>query len=113
MKKNDLIKMLQGIDGNPDVLLWNGFVGDWQDFSRDLHRAQLHKIPFAEYKRLCIAEGSALSNEDLRRNWKIACRWRLWRLSDFTCESQKKPVVLLSTKDRGVKTFDRLGSISY
>ena len=28
MKKNDLIKPLQTIEGNPDIVLWNGFVQD-------------------------------------------------------------------------------------
>ena len=27
MKKNDLIKKLQQIEGNPEIVLWNGMVG--------------------------------------------------------------------------------------
>lgn len=30
MRKNDLIAKLQNIKGNPEVVLWNGFVGDYQ-----------------------------------------------------------------------------------
>ena len=29
MKKNDLIELLNGIKGNPDIVLWNGMVGDY------------------------------------------------------------------------------------
>lgn len=29
MRKNDLIKKLQEIEGNPEVVLWNGMVGDY------------------------------------------------------------------------------------
>ena len=30
MKKNELIAKLQAIKGNPDIVLWNGTVGDYQ-----------------------------------------------------------------------------------
>ena len=29
MRKNELIKQLQAIEGNPEVMLWNGLVGDF------------------------------------------------------------------------------------
>lgn len=29
MRKNDLIKLLQNIEGNPEIMLWNGFVSDF------------------------------------------------------------------------------------
>ena len=44
MKKNDLIKLLNTIEGNPDVVLWNGFVGDYQDISKELVKDDLLKI---------------------------------------------------------------------
>lgn len=28
MRKNDLIKMLESIKGNPEIMFWNGIVGD-------------------------------------------------------------------------------------
>ena len=31
MKTNKLLKLLNSIEGNPDILLWNGFVSDWMD----------------------------------------------------------------------------------
>lgn len=31
MKKSELINLLNTIEGDPDVLLWNGFVQDWQE----------------------------------------------------------------------------------
>jgi len=33
MKKSKLIEMLNSLPGDPDVLLWNGWVDDWQDLS--------------------------------------------------------------------------------
>jgi len=38
MKKKELIKILESIKGNPEILFWNGYVGDYMDFS-------LHKEP--------------------------------------------------------------------
>lgn len=35
MKKNDLIKLLQEQPGNPDVVLWNGYVGDYMGISKE------------------------------------------------------------------------------
>jgi len=29
VRKNDLIKLLQDIEGNPEIMLWNGFVSDF------------------------------------------------------------------------------------
>ena len=29
MRKNQLIKLLQEIKGNPEVMVWNGFVDDY------------------------------------------------------------------------------------
>jgi len=29
MRKNDLIKLPNQIEGNPEVVLWNGYVGDY------------------------------------------------------------------------------------
>lgn len=31
MKKDKLIELLSQIKGNPDIYLWNGFVGDYVD----------------------------------------------------------------------------------
>lgn len=43
MKKNDLIKLLQSIDGNPDIKLWNGYVHDYNDINPELHSVELVK----------------------------------------------------------------------
>jgi hypothetical protein len=43
MRKNDLIKLLQEIDGNPEVSLWNGFVGDWMPISKEIEVIELVK----------------------------------------------------------------------
>jgi len=49
MCKNDLIKLLQTIEGNTDIVLWNGFVGDYQDISKELVKGELVKISLDWY----------------------------------------------------------------
>jgi hypothetical protein len=43
MRKEKLIKMLQEIPGNPDILLWNGLVGDWMDIE-EVTKCQVVKM---------------------------------------------------------------------
>jgi hypothetical protein len=31
MKKSKLIEMLNRLEGDPEIKLWNGMVGDWMD----------------------------------------------------------------------------------
>ena len=49
MRKNDLIKLLQAIEGNPDIVLWNGIVGDYQNISTKLVEGELYKQTFEDY----------------------------------------------------------------
>ena len=43
MKKNKLIELLLSIEGNPDVVIWNGYVGDWMDI-KALEKSELVKM---------------------------------------------------------------------
>ncbi|EON7637065.1 hypothetical protein ABV23_RS01045 [Escherichia coli] len=43
MKKNDLIKMLQGIEGNPEIVIWNGYVDDYMNISTGIEKITLVK----------------------------------------------------------------------
>ncbi|MCV8616506.1 hypothetical protein ODU52_09670 [Escherichia coli] len=43
MKKNDLIKMLQEIDGNPEIVIWNGYVDDYMNIEKGLTKITLVK----------------------------------------------------------------------
>lgn len=43
MKKDKLIKLLLSIEGNPDILLWNGYAMDWMDI-KGLEEAELVKM---------------------------------------------------------------------
>lgn len=43
MRKNDLIKLLETLEGNPEVALWNGYVGDYNHISSTLDTLELVK----------------------------------------------------------------------
>lgn len=53
MKKNKLIELLQTIEGNPDIYLWNGFVGDWVDIDPNFVEDYLVKES-VEHKFNCL-----------------------------------------------------------
>ena len=44
MRKNDLIKILQDIKGNPEVMLWNGLVQDCTHISNKVIPFDLVKM---------------------------------------------------------------------
>ncbi len=127
MRKNDLIKMLQGIKGNPEVLLWNGMVGDW------MHISGVHKSYLARYTKQYWIQ--SIENEECikRKDWdyklpdgdvvELARRYSKtcqWESNNFITKedidegrAQYKTVLYLDAKKRGVSTFDRLGSVEY
>lgn len=127
MKKNDLIELLNGIKGNPDIVLWNGMVGDYMHI-KGLEEGDLVKQSFAHYENMCeldlcrkannfdynpTPEESAQVKVDYRR-------YVDWQTNPYVTTEDiktkryiKKRVVYIEAKLRGVKTFDRSGSIEY
>lgn len=43
MRKNDLIKMLQDIEGNPEIVIWNGYVDDYMNIEKQTFKITLVK----------------------------------------------------------------------
>jgi hypothetical protein len=127
MKKNDLIKMLQEVQGNPDILLWNGAFGDWMDIEKELVPHILVKQSEQDYSRHCAFEIKRDKNdfnyeltkaENLdTKKWYKNVSWELNSFvtkEDITTKRYKqKNILFLNAKSRGVKTFDRLGNIEY
>lgn len=128
MKKNKLIELLNSIEGNPEIVLWNGLVGDYQDISSNLIDDSLVKRTLKDYLHHVELERARSYNDwdrklseseikDLETNYKQIVDWEL---NDYvTSEDIKqkrytaKKIVLLQPKLRNAKHFDRLGSISY
>jgi hypothetical protein len=53
MKKSKLIELLQTIEGNPDIMLWNGTVVDVVDLKPELVEVRLVKQTLAFYLEMC------------------------------------------------------------
>lgn len=115
--------------GNPEIKLWNGFVEDWTDFQ--LSESELVKES-DEFVRWWIEASWKNDNnsdeipadvqERLDEIIKQNLKKRTWDfpnhyLSDEDMKrwygKNRKRVVLIDAKRKGVTTFDRLGEISY
>lgn len=126
MHKNDLIKKLQELEGNPEVLLWNGYVGDWTDIG-NLSPSSLVKI-----QKDCWLESCRIKRCIERKDWSYQIPTEevtvlskqytkfSWEIDEFISEEditekryKKKNVVFIQPKPRGEVSFDRLGRVNY
>lgn len=128
MKKSKLIAMLNELKGDPDIVLWNGMVGDWMDISPKLVEGELVKqslrqaVAMYEFERKRDTNNFdyVLTQKELnsmrssyKKNWN-------WEDNEFVTQEDikegryvKKRVVYIDAKKRGVHTWDRLGNIDY
>lgn len=128
MRKDKLIKLLQDIPGNPDVVIWNGLVGDWMDVG-ELAPTQLVKESREFVSDALLAEDGLkrqdLTEEQIQQHAKEldhAMTYRKWELPNPYVEpedmkkwygTRRKNIVLISPKIKGETYGDRLGTISY
>ena len=129
MKKSKLMKMLSEIEGDPDILLWDGAVGDWLDIDKSFIESDLVKMTFGYYLRCIESERIRYGNKtpdyiipkeeypELKKNYN---KDQVWEDNKFVsvCDIQdkkytKKSVIMINSKPRGITTWDRLGRINY
>lgn len=128
MKKNAIIEMLQKIPGNPEIVLWNGYVGDFQHVDSKLVPGTLVKQTLTSYLEMCRLERCRDHNdfsyqlpdseiEELKQLYKKVCKWEenRWVTEDDIKKNRysQKPVFYLQGKPRGETYSDRLGSVGY
>lgn len=128
MKKSKLIELLNTIDGDPEVVLWNGFVSDYQHISPELIEEYLTKPTFETYQLGWLNEKRRDANSwdvELNEDELKECRLRYnrslnWEYNEFittedikTKTYKKKRIVFLQPKLRGETYWDRLGDMSY
>ena len=131
MKRSKLIKLLNSIPGSdPDILFWNGFVEDWQDFdTKELVQGTLVKQTLSDYLHRVELERQMrrknrdykLSEEDiveLKKTYKQ--RIDIWEENDFITQEdvnsgqyKEKKVYYLQTKNRNKSSWDRGGKMEY
>jgi len=128
MRKNDLIKLLQETKGNPEIVLWNGIVGDYMQIDNKLVEGELSKMTFEgllhyyslERKRDENDWNYELTEEEkqgLLKNYKDNYKWEINRFVDQEDIKRKthksKRVLYINAKISGKSYNDRLGSIYY
>jgi hypothetical protein len=132
MKKDKLIALLQNIEGNPDIYLWNAMVEDWMDIDPDLvelemvkqRKEQVAKHIRFQYQRdndtfELTPEQEINLSKTIEDSYKK--HYSQWELPNRYVEPQKfkewygrsKKVVIINAKTKGKKSFDRFGEVSY
>lgn len=127
MRKNDLIAKLQQIKGNPEVMLWNGFVSDFVPFGT-ISEQDLVKITWEHYLDMCRIEDCLKrkdfdfkhSEEDivrLKQSYKQHCNWEynefIYKDDIEQKRYKSKRIVSIEVKVTGKQAFNRLGTICY
>ncbi len=120
MKKSKLIELLAAMPGDPDVLFYNGFVDDWQDFV--LEEADLVKYKPSYTKRMVVLDGFLKRGEPYPDEETIKALMKdvkgpreTWGFNDYATKETHtmKSVVLICGKRKGVTSYDRLGCMEY
>ena len=129
MTKTQLIELLNTIEGNPEIKLWNGYVADYMDLG-DVVPTDIVKMRFEFFLEMCRLEHCMDTDADsksfkftheqmleLRRNYRDNYGWEFNQCvteEDIQAKKySKKRVMILNAKTRGKKTFDRIGEMSY
>lgn len=124
MRKNDLIKLLESLKGNPEIVVWNGLVEDVQQIAKELVPVELHKLTFEGYKnrvnleRVLRDKLEPLPDDELQKLYKNHSigEWEFFSYypPDKDDKAYKaKTVFVIEPKSSGKKTFDRLGEVYY
>jgi len=127
MRKDQLIKLLQEIEGNPEVVIWNGHVGDYMHIDKPVQSdlVKMTKDYWIESVRLeeCVDRGDFTYQLPEHEVKELERRHRNeipWECGEYVTEEdvdrnryKRKRVVFIQVKKRGVKTFDRVGVIEY
>ena len=128
MKKSKLVAMLNKLEGDPEIVLWNGMVGDWMDISPKLVKGSLvretlrHYLDMARIRKCASVskwDETLSENEvsDFKRSHREGTHWMenphvtedAIKRGDYL----EKVVFYIDAKPRGVSTWDRLGNIDY
>jgi hypothetical protein len=117
MRKNDLIKMLTELEGNPEVVLWNGMVGDYMHIDSKFIEGSLVRMTFENYMKQCqFEEGRHQNNmnfqftpeevKELKNSYK---RYVDWEDDAYVTDKDiaekrysSKRVVYINSKPRGI-----------
>ena len=127
MRKSKLIELLNAIEGNPEIVLWNGFVGDYQHIDSKFVPVDLVKQTFDDWKWCCETQKqfrtkdlTATLSEDEIAEMRERYKGFQYEENHYVTQEdisagryKKKRVVMIQAKARGISTSDRLGNMEY
>jgi uncharacterized membrane protein YcaP (DUF421 family) len=111
MRKNDIRKILDSIEGNPEILIYNGFVDDWMSIA-SIRETTLVKTKKETLKYIIeFQQGSEISDEYCDKRYKKE-QWKLQKYETAPHE-KTKTVYMIEAKNRDITTYDGCGTLSY
>lgn len=131
MKKSKLIELLQKIEGDPEIYLWNGLVSDWMDISSEFTESELVKYSkdflFDHLKLEWCKDNNTFDVPDevlqtlmteaekirSKSSWDFPNRFVEEAEMERWYGKYKKRVILIDGKRKGATYSDRLGDIKY
>lgn len=128
MKKSKLIAMLNALPGDPEIKLWNGFVGDWVDIDTKLVSIDLVRMNLAYWLESCRLQDCRDRNDwdyqmpaeevaQLTKNYSKVCTWEENRYVTQEDIKEKrynvKTVQIMQAKVKGENAWDRIGDVRY
>lgn len=129
MKKSKLIKLLQEIEGDPDIILWNGMVSDWMDIlglqEVGLERSTLKGYSYYLNLERTVRRLPPYSEDECKKAYRSSGADQ-WEVADYDPEFQEmresdlkrgfiaqKSAFIIDAKPRGKKCWDRQGGVRY
>ena len=123
MRKNQLIELLQKVKGNPEIVMWNGYVEDFQPLENKLYPTTLFKTTFEYFKSTFNLERvqrglSPLSENEVKKIYDVQGRhdWELYSYYPPNVDDKryrKKTVIMLEPKLRGLGSIGRDTTLDY
>lgn len=127
MKKSKLIKLLNQLDGDPDIVIWNGHVRDYMDIQPKLQEGSLVKETVDHYVETCRLEEcrdrgdqSFQFDSDELKSIKTIARNVSWELNEYVSKQdildksyEEKKVFFLSPVLQGKTSYHRGGDLEY
>ncbi len=122
MRKSEIMALLDNIDGDPEIMLWNGLVNDYMPIKEVcllyLYMPDPKKIRAISDKQRTADNKSPLSDDEfeiVKKRWSIK-GWELktcQREIDMVCSIFRKPVIMLYAGRRNKVNHSRNGDIRY
>ena len=127
MRKEQLVQLLQDLPGNPEIVLWNGYVGDFMKVS-GVVEGDLVKMTKPHFLEMCRLE-KCCDNKDWNEQltaaeteYALECHKRNyeWEVNEYITTDDikekrysRKRVVYINAAKREKTMHDRLGAVSY